>query len=214
MILGPFDGVGNHRAGFHDKGPVAGLGEEKFAGSLAQGAIEKRVRGGMAKATGELDHAHGGMMEVGIDPGVGAFEPNGPVAFVAPRRGGRGGDLMGIVAGEEFRRGDHGKSFLIMGGFAKEIVQKDGSLVPPVSVELGIVRAEDDRLGAHDPVEMFDLFFAIEHEVGGMFGGALASEVRSVGLLVSGASGDAVILEAGELSHAIGLDIRADVVVI
>jgi len=39
VIFGPFFGVGNHGASFHDKGPVAGLGEEKFAGGLFHGTV-------------------------------------------------------------------------------------------------------------------------------------------------------------------------------
>jgi hypothetical protein len=61
---------------------------------------------------------------------------------------------------------------------------------------------------------MFDLFFAIEHKVGGVFGGTLAGEVRTVRLFMGSASCDAVVLQARELPHAVGLDVGADVVVI
>jgi hypothetical protein len=61
---------------------------------------------------------------------------------------------------------------------------------------------------------MFDLFFAIEHKVGGMFGGAFAGKVRAVRLFMGSASCDAVVLQTRELPHAIGLDVGADVVVI
>jgi hypothetical protein len=61
---------------------------------------------------------------------------------------------------------------------------------------------------------MFDLFFAIEHEVGSMFGGALPGKVRTVRLFMRSASCDTVVLQARELPHAVGLDVGADVVVI
>jgi hypothetical protein len=61
---------------------------------------------------------------------------------------------------------------------------------------------------------MFDLFFAIEHKVGGMFGGTLAGKVGTVRLFMGSASCYAVVLQARELPHAIGLDVGADVVVI
>ena len=153
-------------------------------------------------------------MQVGIDPGVGALQPNGPVALVAPRGGAGGGQLVGVVAGEEFGRGDHRKGFLVVRGFTKKIIEEDGALVPPVAVQFGVVGAEYDGFGSHDAPEMLDLFFAIEHEVGRVVGSTLASEVGTVRLFVRRATGDAVILEAGEFPHAVGLDVGADVVVI
>ena len=153
-------------------------------------------------------------MEVGIDPRVGALQPDRPVALVAPRGGAGGGELVGVVAGEKFGRGDHRKGFLVVSGFAKEIIEEDGALVPPVAVQFGVVGAEDDGFGSHHTPKMLDLFFAIEHKVGRVVGGTLSSEVGSVRLFVRRATGDAVVLEASELSHAVGLDVGADVVVI
>jgi len=60
MIFCSFDGVRNHGACFHDKGPVAGLGKEEFAGGLAQGTIQKSVWGGVTEATSKLNHANRG----------------------------------------------------------------------------------------------------------------------------------------------------------
>jgi len=51
MVLGAFDGVGNHRAGFHNEGPVTGLSEKKLSGGLAKGSIQKGVRVSIAKTT-------------------------------------------------------------------------------------------------------------------------------------------------------------------
>ena len=121
---------------------------------------------------------------------------------------------MGIVSGKEFRRGDHRECFLVMGRFSEQVIQKNGPFVPPVAVQFGIIGAEDNGFSTHYTAEMFDLFFAIEHKVGGMFGGAFAGKVRAVRLFMGSASGDAVVLQARELPHAIGLDVGADVVVI
>ena len=60
MVFGAFNGVGHHGAGFHDKGPVTGLGEKEFAGGLAQSSIEQGVRVLMAEAPCEFDHTDGG----------------------------------------------------------------------------------------------------------------------------------------------------------
>ena len=49
MVFGAFHGVRHHGASFHDKGPVTGLGEEEFAGGLAQSSIEQGVRVLMAE---------------------------------------------------------------------------------------------------------------------------------------------------------------------
>ena len=84
MIFCAFHSVGNHGSRFHNEGPIAGLGEEEFAGGLSEGAIQEGVGLGRAKATCQLDHADGGDVEVGIDPRVRSFEPNGPVTLVAP----------------------------------------------------------------------------------------------------------------------------------
>ena len=200
MVFGSFDGVGHHGAGFHNKGPVTGLGEEEFAGGLAKSSIEEGVGLLMAEAPCEFDHADGGDVKVGIDPGVGGFEPNGGVAFIAPRGGAGLTDLVGVVAGEEFGRGDHGKSFLIAGRLSEEVIKKDRSFVPPVTVEFGIVRAEDKGFDAHDAAKVLDLFFAVEHKISGVAGGAFAGEVGAVRFFVWGAAGDSIIFESGKLA--------------
>ena len=84
MVFGTFNSVGHHRAGFHDKGPVTGLGEKEFAGGLAQSSIEQGVRVLMAKAPCQFDHTDGGNVQVGVDPSVGGFEPNGGVTLISP----------------------------------------------------------------------------------------------------------------------------------
>ena len=121
---------------------------------------------------------------------------------------------MGIVTREKFGRGSHRKSLLVVGRFSKKIIQEDGAFVPPVAVQLGIIRAENDRFGAHDPAQVLDLFFAIKHKVCRMFGCALAGKVGSVRLFVRRATGDAMVFQAGELPHPVRLDVRANVVVI
>ncbi len=83
-----------------------------------------------------------------------------------------------------------------------------------MAVQLGIVGAENDGFCPHYTAEMFDLFFAIEHKVGGMFGGTLAGKVGTVRLFMCSASCDAMVLQAREFPHAVGLDVGADVVVI
>ncbi len=136
------------------------------------------------------------------------------MALVSPGGGAGGPELVGLVSGQEFGGCDHAECFLVVGGLAEEGVEEKRALVPPVSVQFGIVGANDDRLDPHDAVEMLDLFFPVEHEVGGVLIGAFTGEGRPVRLLVLGAAGDAMIFKAGEFSSSAGLDVGADVVVI
>ena len=77
---------------------------------------------------------------------------------------------MGVVTGEKLGWGNHRKSLLVVSRFTKKIIEEDGALVPPVAVEFGVVGAEDDGFGSHDPAKVLDLFFAIKHKVCRMFG--------------------------------------------
>ena len=213
MVLGPLHRVRDHRAGFHDEGPVGGLGEQQLAGGLAKGAVAEMVGLGPVEPAGQFDHAEGCHVKVRVNPGVGALQPDRPMALVAPGGGAGGGDLVGVVPFEEFRGGDHCKGFLVVSGFAEKVIQKHRALVPPVAVQLGVIGADHDRFHAHHPAEMLDLFFAVEHEVAGVLGGAFPGHPWAIGLLVGGLAGDAVVLQPGEFPHAVGLDVGTDVVV-
>ena len=121
---------------------------------------------------------------------------------------------MGVVPGEELGRSDHAKCFLVVGGLTKEGIEEEGAFVPPVSVQFGVVGANNDGFNSHDAVEMLDLFFSVEHEVGSMLIGTFAGNGRAVRFFVLGTAGDAVVFEPCEFSNPVGLDIGADVVVI
>ena len=121
---------------------------------------------------------------------------------------------MGVVPGEELRRSDHAECFLVVGGLAEEGIEEKGAFVPPVSVQFGVVGANNDGFNSHDAVEMLDLFFPVEHKVGGVLIGTFAGKGRAVRFLVLGTSGDAVIFKPCEFSNPVGLDVGADVVVI
>ncbi len=118
------------------------------------------------------------------------------------------------MAGEEFGWRDHGKCLLIASGFAEEVIKKDRAFVPPVAVELRIVRTEDEGFDAHDSAKVLDLFFPIEHKISGVAGGAFAGEMGAVGFFVGGAASDSIIFESSKLAKAVGLDVGADVVVL
>lgn len=83
-----------------------------------------------------------------------------------------------------------------------------------MAVEFGIIRAKNDGFGAHDTAEMFDLFLAVEEKVSRVFGRALAGKIGAIGFFVGGLARDAVVFEAGKFAQAVGLDVRANVVVI
>jgi len=91
-------------------------------------------------------------VEVGIDPRVRSFEPDRPVAFVPPRGGTGGAELVCVVPGEEFGWSDHAECFLVVGGLAKKRVQEQGAFVPPVPVQFGVVGANNDGFNSHDAV--------------------------------------------------------------
>ena len=121
---------------------------------------------------------------------------------------------MGVVPCEELGRSDHTECFLVVGGLTKEGIEEEGAFVPPVSVQFGVVRANNDGFNSHDAVEMLDLFFPVEHEVGCVLIGTFVGEGRAVRFLVLGTAGDAVIFKPCEFSNPVGLDVGADVVVI
>jgi len=103
---------------------------------------------------------------------------------------------------------------LVVGGLTKEGIEEEGAFVPPVSVQFSVVRANNDGFNSHDAVEMLDLFFPIEHEVGGMLIGTLAGQGRAVRFFVLGPAGDAVIFETCKFSDSVGLDVGSDVIVV
>ena len=81
-------GVLDHGAGLHDEGPVAGLGQQQLAGRLVERAALQAVRP-CGWCLGQLDHAVRRLVQVAVDPVVGAFQPDLAVALVAPARQGR-----------------------------------------------------------------------------------------------------------------------------
>ena len=83
-----------------------------------------------------------------------------------------------------------------------------------MSVQFSVVRANNDGFNSHNAVEMLDLFFPIEHEVGGMLIGTLAGQGRAVRFFVLGPASDAVIFETCKFSDSVGLDVGSDVVVV
>jgi len=122
--------------------------------------------------------------------------------------------LVSVVPCEELGRSDHTECFLVVGGLTKEGIEEEGAFVPPVSVQFGVVGANNDGFNSHDAVEMLDLFFPIEHEVGGMLIGSLAGQGRAVRFFVLGPAGDAVIFETCKFSDSVGLDVGSDVIVV
>ena len=102
-------GVFARGAGFHKEGPIAGLGEEEFACGLGKGAQEEwGVRRNVFASN--LRHAACRGVKVGVDPRIGFFQPDFPVAFVPPT-GGRWrhrGHLLGSLRATGQRRHLHG----------------------------------------------------------------------------------------------------------
>ena len=145
MVFDAPAGVFGAGFGPENEGPVAGLGEEQFAGGLAQGAGLEAFGGW--KAVGEIGHAFLGDLQVRMDPLVGFVEPDAPIPFLAPARGAGRGDLVGRVLFQIFRGGDERDVLLLLAQFANEEIDELGAFIPPMAEELGIVRRDDDGGG-------------------------------------------------------------------
>ena len=102
---------------------------------------------------------------------------------------------------------------LIVVHLAQQEVDPVRSLEPPVAEQFGIVGSDDQRRPAvHRAGEPFDLLFAIEHEVAGVFGRFFQGRGRIVRLLVIGAAGDLVILDAEMAADAGLVQVRPQIV--
>ena len=118
--------------GAQNEGPVAGLGEEQFAGRLIQRAFLER--GWIVQVARHFGHALLGHVEVRVNPGIGFVEPDFPVAFFAPGGGTGASDLVGIVFLKILGRGREFDDVLIEGGLADmftEMEEDIGSLRRP-----------------------------------------------------------------------------------
>ena len=113
---------------------------------------------------------------------------------------------------EVFARRDHLDLILIASRFAHEHLEELRAFVPPVSVELGIVRRSDMGRCAEDFFEVSALRLAVEEEVTGVLGGAVGSPTRYVRFFAVERefSGDAMEFEACIPADAIGMEIRFD----
>ena len=85
VLFGSSDRVVDHGAGFHDEGPVGGLGEQQFACGLVQGAGFQAS--GFPVAVNQIYHALARLVEVAVDPLIRFLQPYLVVALVAPAGG-------------------------------------------------------------------------------------------------------------------------------
>src|ERR1017187_3363742 len=90
------------------------------------------------------------------------------------------------------------KSFLVMGCFPDETVQKLRAFVPPMSEQLGVVRREHQRWTIHDAGELLDLLHACFEKMLRVIGGGRQRGARVIDLFFRRAAGDTKIFDAGE----------------
>ena len=102
-----------------------------------------------------------------------------------------------------FRNRDGLDRLLVVVHLAQQEVDPVRPLEPPVAEQLGVVGGHDQRRPAvHGAGQPFDLLLAVEHEVAGVLGRLVQGRLRVVGLLVVGAAGDLVILDAEQAADA------------
>src|SRR6266511_5089113 len=97
--------------------------------------------------------------------------------------------------------GDEREDLLITARLADERIEPFRALIPPMTEQLGIVRRQDQRRHIHRGGEVLDLIDAGAEEMRGVFAGRLERRVSVIGLLRTGATGNAMILETGEAAN-------------
>src|SRR5205823_1029000 len=80
MVLGPFDGVLDHRAGLHDKGPVGALGKQELPPGLRERAARRAF--GVREPSAEFFHSVRRGMEMAVDPVIRAITPDVVISLV------------------------------------------------------------------------------------------------------------------------------------
>ncbi len=192
MLMEPFPGVIASGPHADEEGPVAGLGEEEFAGGLAEGALTEGI---IATGPGEAGHLDGHATQGALHPGIGFVEPDGEMAAFAP--GGVGGSTHG-KGGEGFemiREGGHAEGGGIGGDAAGDGVEEVGSFEPPMAEEFGVVGGDQEGgLAGCGVIELTDTF---GDEVGGVFAGGGEGGAGLIKFLGKIRTGDAVIADAG-----------------
>ena len=115
---------------------------------------------------------------------------------------------------EILRHRDRLDRLLVVVHLAQQEVDPVRPLEPPVAEQLGVVGRDDQRRPVHRAGQPFDLLFAVEHEVAGVLGGLVQRGLGVVGLLVVGAAGDLVILDAEQAADAGLVQVRLEILVI
>ena len=203
MLFGACYRVAHGGLHLDDEGPVGGLREHEFAAELFERWLPF---GALSARRNSLGHPLLRGVERRVDPGVARVEPDREIARLAPAGVGRFCDLLHRVAGEIVGRGRCGEG-AVAGDFAKDGVEEERPLEPPVAKEFGVVGRGDD--GAHRRALRGpgDLGGAGCDEVAGMLGDRGHRCLRVVGLLLGlGTRGDAVILEPRVHADAVGVD--------
>ena len=218
MLPRSLHGIFHRGPGAHDESPIRGLRQKELARHLVQCPLI--VAPGLWVAMGHFFHARGSSMKVRIDPLVGTIEPNVRITHVAPGTEGR--DLL-LVHRMAFQVGAGGDGFqlvLIEVQLLEDVVEKFRPFIPPVAVELRIIRSHDQRRAIHVLRQMPHLASATVHEVLGVHR-HLAEGIGGIVRLVRHAlAGDAVVLESRIGAHAgnvlniaqvLGIEVEADV---
>ena len=159
------------------------------AAGQAQEAVAEKTHEAqqVRELLGQLDHAVGGLVQVAVDPVVGALQPDLAVALVAPARHGRLRHLDLRVPVEVLRHRDRLDGLLVVVHLAQQEVDPVRPLEPPVAEQLGVVGRDDQRRPASiAPASHSTCFSRLNMKLPACSAALSERRLRVVGLLVVG----------------------------
>src|SRR6266567_8998820 len=212
VVLHPSAGVIRAGAGAQDERPIAGLSEQQFARGLFERAAGEA--GGVGETARQFRHPLLGDVQVRIDPLVGFVEPDFPIAFLAPARSRRRGDLVRRVGAQIIPRRRQPDGLLVENRFADKVVQEFRPLLPPVAEQLGVVGRKQMGWTIQDAGEVSHLPRASLEEMAGVFRRGPQPGRPVVNPFFPFAAGNRVIFEAGKAPRAGHGQVRFYVVVV
>ena len=154
-------------------------------------------------------------MHMAVHPVIRTFEPDFAVALPSPTRGGRGKDLIIFIKFQVFTRRCKLYGILVILHLSCQKVKPLRAFIPPVAEKFRVIRRYYQRKPvAHLSGQMLYLFLPVEHEIAGLIRGAVSRGLRNIRLFMAGSSCYLIIFYAGIYPGAVGVYIRAYVIVI
>src|SRR5271165_569453 len=93
-----------------------------------------------------------------------------------------------------FVRGDEADDFLVVVGFADEVIEKFRAFIPPMAEQLGVIRRYYDRRAVHEGRQVLHLAHARAEKMSGVLRRLVQRSLALIYLFIGRAAGDAVVL--------------------